>query len=759
MIRFVRFMLRWRVAILAAVVGISASAAWMVSRATIASTIGGLFLGESPAYHSYVERAQHFGNDEVLLIAIADLDLGLASERARLADAVRTLRAMPDIGRVVTILDSGEVRDQDGALVVQNLEQVLARGDPSTTREQLQLACERPDVHGLLISKDCRHAALIVELRRDEQRSVELYPLLVHEVLGVLTAQGFAPERLYRAGWVAVLADIMSATLFNLTRLLPLVAVVLLLTMLGLFRRAWPVLITGLVSMLGVLWTLGFGVLLYGQIDVFMALCPIFILIIACSDVVHMCGAYLHELSRSSTKTEAIERAGAEVGEACLYTSLTTFAGFASMALVPAPVFRQSGVLMGFGVAVSLLLALALCPVLFSLLPAPSPAQGDGGAAPLRSIDRLLHVSASLARTRPRLLVLVFTALAGLSVAGLLQIHIETDFARRLGEDSPLRKSQRFLQENFAGVGSLDVFVDSGVDGGASEPGFLRRVARLQEDLSDLPGVDRVLSVVDPLRQASRALGSESEIPTSAEATAQILLLLEMADDGMLRSVLDDGRRVLRLHLRIQDQGVLATHVLGRQVATRARQFLGAEAQVEVTGLTFLLGGWLDTLVAGQRNALLFALATILAMMILALRSIRAGLWSMVPNVLPLLVLLGTLGWVWNPVDSDAYIVCLVAIGIGVDDTIHFLLRLRRELGRAPDVDRAIEASFAYAGRAIVITSVILVAGFAPLSLASYFTSRIFGTLLPGCLLVALAVVLLLVPALVKLGAFGLPRR
>lgn len=140
--------------------------------------------------------------------------------------------------------------------------------------------------------------------------------------------------------------------------------------------------------------------------------------------------------------------------------------------------------------------------------------------------------------------------------------------------------------------------------------------------------------------------------------------------------------------------------------------------------------------------------------MVIALRSLFGGLWSMLPNTIPLLFLGGYIGWFWDFVDSDTIMVAIIAIGISVDDTIHFLFRYRFERERTNDIAVAIDRTFHFSGRAIIITSVILVAGFLPFALSDYFSIRIMGTLLPATLAMALATDLLLVPALIKLGAF-----
>ncbi len=240
-------------------------------------------------------------------------------------------------------------------------------------------------------------------------------------------------------------------------------------------------------------------------------------------------------------------------------------------------------------------------------------------------------------------------------------------------------------------------------------------------------------------------------LPTTRQAIAQYLLLFEMAGGRDLDRLVDFERRKMRITLRLNDEGFRATTSVAKEALALAEQMLGESARAEPSGLTFLLGDWLDEILAGQRNGLLLSLLTITVMMMLALRSFRAGLWSMLPNVFPLLVLGGYLGGVYDYVDSDTIMLGIIAIGIGVDDTVHFLVRYRIEETRSTDTTAAIQRTFDFAGRAIVMTTVILVAGFSPFALSDYYTTRMMGTLLPLCLVVALLADLLLVPALVEL--------
>jgi predicted RND superfamily exporter protein len=204
--------------------------------------------------------------------------------------------------------------------------------------------------------------------------------------------------------------------------------------------------------------------------------------------------------------------------------------------------------------------------------------------------------------------------------------------------------------------------------------------------------------------------------------------------------------------VRMNVGGVRESNRVAVAVEALARDTVGDAAEVEVTGASRLVGWWLDELLDGQSKGLVLTFVLITFMMIAGLRSLRMGLGSMIPNVLPLLAIAGYVGLAWEQVDSDTLAIGMMAIGIGVDDTIHFLMRYKIESKRSKDSAEALERTFAFAGRAIVMTTVILVVGFLPLALSGYLSISIVGTLLPAVLIIALAADLLTVPAMVRLG-------
>ncbi len=203
--------------------------------------------------------------------------------------------------------------------------------------------------------------------------------------------------------------------------------------------------------------------------------------------------------------------------------------------------------------------------------------------------------------------------------------------------------------------------------------------------------------------------------------------------------------------MRTRPTDLRGSHALRLQLSELAGEIFDEDVEVFTTGVMPMLGGFMDELIAGQRRGLMAACLAIAVMMMLGMRSWRVGLLSMLPNLLPPLAVAGLAGMLWTHVDIDVLVVAVIAIGVGVDDTIHFLMRFRIESSRAPSLE-AIHRTFEVAGRGIVFTTVILTLGFLPLALGQYHSVWVMGVFLPFALIVALVADLLLVPALAVVG-------
>ena len=760
--RYVTFVLRHRVLVLLAFAALSVASGMTLTHAVIASSPKKLFFGDSPDFARYIERCRLFANDEVVLVGVSAPDILAPEALARLQAATEAIEAMPEVAHVDSPATVRLVEGRPGRLVVERLVDRMAEG-PDAAAAARRTLLDDPLYRGLVVSDDQRAGLVVVELTVQPDRQAEGVPALVGRIAGAVRTAGFPADAIHLRGLLPEMAACVDSANGTLRRLTPAVVAVLLVVVFVLFRRLWPVTVTGTVAAVATLWTMGFAVALDPEVNIMLAVVPGVILIIAFSDVIHLCSAYLQLVTAGHPKDEAILDAGSEVGLACVLTSATTFVGFGAMALVPTPVFRSLDLVLGFGVAVALLIALTLAPILFSLLPTPRPVARPAHGA-LSGLDALVDACRRLGTGHPRRVIAAFAVLVALSAVGLARFRVDTDFVSRFDDDHPVRVAERFFAAHFAGSVQVDLFLESDAEDGLKEPAVVARLAALQGQLQARDGIGAARSYADLLRHIHRALNTgdaaAGPLPTSRPMIAQYLLLFEMAGgDGVERLIDVDGRHA-RLALQFTPSAFRVIARLADAAADEARVALGPAVRVEVQSVAHLFGGWLDAIIEGQRNGLVYSALLIALVMAAGLRSLTVGLWSMVPNLLPLVALGGLLGFTYDAVDSDALVVGMIALGIGVDDTIHFLSRLRVELGRGDgDLQPAVARTFALAGGPIVMTTVILGLGFLPLAFSDYYSIRVLGTLLPFTLVVALIADLLLVPAMVTVGWIRWPAR
>ncbi|MBC8454975.1 MAG: MMPL family transporter [Deltaproteobacteria bacterium] len=723
-----------------------------VSQAVLASTVGEMFFGEAPAYLRYLEHIEQFGSDEVFAVAYQETDPLSPAAIERLSRIVAEIEGNPEVKKTTSLLNLDRVRGSDGALIVESFTDA-ALAAPETRHALVEEIQSDPILRRTLIGASKDSANVLIELTVDPNRTGEVGPFIVNKTIEAFARHGYPLEKIHRAGFPAIISEMLVQTRYSLETLLPLVMVVLTLTVTLLFRSALPVFLAMGVSSLSVLWSVGVAAAFDPHLSIFYGVIPPVVTVVAVSDVIHMWSAYLHELGNGRSKNEAILASAEDVGRACLLTSVTTFVGFVSISLIPTPVFQELGWVLGLGVAVALILAMTLVPIAANMGAEPSKKQVQMNNPVSSVVDGIVNASVAISTQRPWTVIAVFTVLGGLGLHTAAQHTIETNFLTRLRDDNVVRIDNVFFESEYAGTQSLDVFITAPEEGRMLDPDVIEGMAGFRSALEALPTVDHAVSYLDILERIHGALGGDGERPASRAAAAQELLLFELSDGSAIESVLNFDRSAAHMSLRATEHRMRGTYTLGEQAEKIGRTHLPSDLEIEASGMMALSGGWLDEIVNGQRNGVLVSIAAITLLMILGLRSLSVGLVSLIPNLLPLVATTALCGWVWDDIDSDTLVVLMMAIGIGVDDTIHFLMRYRIESARCDSTEEAISRTFQFAGRAIVMTTLILSIGFSPMMLSEYYSIAIVGSLLPFALLIAMMADLLLVPALAQVGA------
>jgi hypothetical protein len=449
---------------------------------------------------------------------------------------------------------------------------------------------------------------------------------------------------------------------------------------------------------------------------------------------------------------EAAVRAILTVWRPCLFTTLTTACGFLSLLLSPIRPVSQMGLLAAAGVCLTLLVTTCLVPILLAALrPPPAGFLARQQQGPLR---RML---VRLQGGQPRRWWLVVACGGGLLVAsasGIGWLRVGTNMLEFFPPGDPVRQATEQVDRLIGGSISVEYLIQADGERGYLTPERLARLDRFGDYLREQPNVTGIHGLTEVLKELDAAVrgvpATQGRLPTSQPQLAQYLLLLEGSD--LVRRFVRQQGRLGRFSLRVR---AIGSEVLSGRVPEIDRH---REQQIETdgfrlpgTGLVPLMNRMELFLLTSQLRSFGLALIVITMMMMALLRSVRLGLLGMIPNLGPVLVTLGWMGWAGIRLDIGTVMIASVVLGLVVDDSIHLLARFQRLVEQGVALDAAVDQALIGVGRPIVVTSLVLVAGFWTLLFASFQPNIYFGLLSGLAILTALIADLMLLPALLHL--------
>lgn len=688
-----------------------------------------------------------FGADEVIVLALHSDRLFSADHLHRIDELTQQLAELP---HVAGVLSPTNVRDIDGdelgPFAVVPYRQV-ADGELDPEQMGRSLAAH-PLLGGLLVSRDARAAALLIEVERVEGDAAYRRELV--QSVRELAPAGVEGLTAHVAGIPVEKVDVAAHIRRDQMVLVPLVFLTMALIMTLLYRHPTGVLVPLTVMAVVLVWTLGLYALAGRALNPVTSLLGPVVLVVSLAGAVHFLNHHLGGLASGLDEEQALLRAFRRARVPCLSAALTTAIGFASLAMMPIPAIREFGLFTALGVMLSFPLTMLLVPLLLSWLPDfPRPVRDS--FRPGRIERALRGVVRFSAHHRPWIAGLS-VAVALVSVLGLVRLRIETDLIHALRASSPLYRATAFIDRNLTGVNSLEILVD-GLS--AEAPGDMRRLARFSRAVAELPGVRKLTGLPDLYARIHRAFNEGDDGfqrlpqgPGAADDLADIReLLIEEAPDELRRFLSPDG--TLRLAGRAVALGTAASQALFRSIAeTAAAQGL---PEPELTGNFVALSNMSTELVRNQVRGLLPALGLILVAIAVQFRSLRVGLVCIVPAAAPVLIVYGLMGWLGVALSVPTAMIAGVTIGMTVDNTIHFVAAFRRGAREGGAAGQPLVLMVDAAGRAVVYAALIAAAGFCVGVFGSFLPTVHFAVFVGAALALGLVSMMVLLPLVLTL--------
>jgi len=371
---------------------------------------------------------------------------------------------------------------------------------------------------------------------------------------------------------------------------------------------------------------------------------------------------------------------------------------------------------------------------------------------------RPMRAIARFSSGRPRRVLAISLAILIAAIAGIPRLRVDTNHINFFAEDHPLGSSARVIDAKLAGVYSFQFFLEGPPDS-MKTPEALRRMDRLPVELSQLPFVRKVTTPADYVKRINRELHggapTAAVVPADANLIAQELFLFTMSDDGrteLERMVSSDfSKAQVSVKFMSMSSDVLYDEI-ARAEAIARNIFAGSGIQATATGSGKLFSALDHYLVVSQLSSFATAFVTVFGVIFLVFRSARFGLLAIVPNLFPVIAVLGLMGWLDISLNIATIMVASVALGIVDDDTIHFINRFRRETAGCASIDDAIETATVLEGRASLTTAFINTCAYATVMLSAYKPTAWFGGLLAVTMAVAFLAEVFVLPATIKLA-------
>ncbi len=742
---------RWWVVGLATLAMLAMSAG--APRLTVSNDYRILFSEDNPQLMAFDALEATYTESYNLLIAVA-VQEGSVFTQATL-DAVETLTEavwqLPYSSRVTSLTNYSHSEAHGDDLVVAPLVEDALSMEAAALERVEAIALGDADIAGRLVSRDGRVAAVVVDFvlaENPDQQVIEITDAL-QETLGHARAShpglGY-----YTTGFVVQNRAFSQATQDDLETLLPIVFVVIVGFAVLLLRSVAGTVAIVAIVMFAVNSTMGTAGWSGVLISPTSSGIPVIVMVIAIADSIHIISNVLQGLQRGLDKQAAILESMRINAYPVFLTSLTTAIGFLTLNTSDSPPFHVLGNWVAFGVLCAFVYSMTFLPALLSVLPLRGArTQARGGV--------LLEGFADFVITRYKALFWGVALVAAILITGVPRIELGDNLTEFFDQRYEFRRDADFITANLTGLDKLEYSLQSGRDGGITDPAYLRKVEAFAEWYRTQPGVTHVQAFSDIMKRLNKNMHGDdpgfARLPEDAELAAQYLLLYELSIPfgSDLNDRIDVAKSATRMSVTIEN----ASSRDLREMDARAQVWLQAESPGlagEASGISMMFAHMSDRNVSSMMVGIIGAMALISLLLIVVFRSVRIGLISLLPNFIPALMSFGLWGHLVGQIGLVSSVVIAISFGIVVDDTIHFLskyLKARREGEAAPE---SIRYAFRTTGQALWVTTVVLAAGFLVFTASGFQLSWVLGLMVAITVGFALAADFLLLPALLMLA-------
>jgi predicted RND superfamily exporter protein len=757
-----------------------------ISELTFDTSTQGLLREDDPYLIDYENFRSQFGRDQLVIILVNApnvFDIGFLQKLKKFHDDLE--ENVPFLEDIDSLINARNTWGKENELVVEDLLDPL----PETNDELealKQRVLENPMFKNLLISADGKSTAIVIKTQGYSSDDTDIDVLeefsnneaedsmgqmnennsskhflseeentkMAKTVCSIAERHNGPDFNTYVAGTAILESSLKMAMIKDMGKFMNLALITIAIFLFIMFRRISGILLPLLVVILSLVSTFCIMAISGISLKPPSQILPSFILAVGVGDSVHILVIFFHHFNKNSNKKEAICYALGHSGLAVFMTSLTTAAGLLSFSTATISAVGELGIFAACGVMIAFVYTVVLLPALLSIIPL-KPAKKRISGTNRTFIDRLLDFVGSLSTMYPYKVLFISAIVIIISIAGISKISFSHNPMKWFPEKNPIRIAGEKLDKELRGSTNLEIIIDTEKENGLHDPDLLNRLDESAEFIkkfeSDEVYVGKVWSLTTILKEINKALNENRQefytIPQDRKLIAQEFLLFENSGSDDLENVTDSTFSKARLTAKVPFVNSIAYTEFIKTVSSHLKSKY-PDVKVTITGMSPLMVRVVTSVIFSMAKSYGYAMVIITILMILLIGRFRIGLLSMIPNIAPILVMLGIMGWLDIKMDMFSMMVGSIAIGLAVDDTVHFMHNFRRYFEESGDAKLAVMNTLHTTGRAMLVTTCVLSIGFFMFMFAYMNNLFYFGMLTGITIIMALLSDYFIAPAL-----------
>ncbi len=756
-VQYAQWIVRWRWAVIVVTLGAGMLGTLGMQYIAYSGDYREFFSAENPelAAHDLLERTYVAADTVMFVVRPHDGSTIFTPERlAAIYELTEETWQVPYAIRVDSIANYQHTQAVQDDLYVASLIEDPLDLTPQRVSFIREIAMSEPAIAGRMISEDGTTTAIVATLQMPHDSDEDLQKQTAEGTAAIVDRFRAAhPDlKLAVAGHVMMANTFFDVTQNDIATLFPIMFLLLALVMLFFLRSLAGSLAAIIVVLLSVGASMGSMFYFFGiELTPISGQAPTIILTVAIADSIHLLVTMVKGMGRGQTRHQAVIESMRINFQPVILTSLTTAIGFLSLNYSDAPPFRDLGNIAAFGAVLALFFSLTLLPALMSVMPI-----GKRRESALE--QKTMYGIMEFVIRKPGVTMAGVVVTAGIAASLIPTLELNDKFVEMLSTDLEFRQDSDFITANLPGIYDIAFSMDTGEEGGISDPHYLSQLDRFATWLEEQPEVVHVSAFSDVMKRLNKNMNGDDEafykVPERRDLAAQYLLMYEMSLPYGLD--LNNQINVSKSATRVQVTMNNISSAQMKSLKIRSEDWLRTNMPEIITpegsGITIMFAYLTERNMIGMTMGTGLAILLISLCLVVALRSIKMGIISLLPNFLPPIIAFGIWALIEGEIGQYAAMVTAVSLGLIVDFTVHFLskyLRGRREQGM--DTADGIRYAFETVGSALWISAFVLISGFMVLSFSDFLTNAYLGQFVALIIGVALIVDFLLLPAILML--------